>query len=295
MVQLASPTPLVWVLGRTLVDDLDDLHTARELQLQFTLAPLSGMAKPARAYNRYLAPGDTPALAFFDNLARGLADNPPPPCDRALVDSYSRAGIRAGMPVNSSVLDPAQQRGLTAGYTAGIDYVETTTRSRRASPWAVNARVGRFGTDYVVRAATAAKGLGGLAADEALYAVADYDAGHAPLTGSHRYLLSFDAGGLPPCDAFWSVSLYGEDRFFVANPIARHAIGDRTRGLQRGSGGSLQILIQHDPPADGTSNWLPAPAGRFYLILRMYHPQEAAQAGHYRIPPVTRLADRQPA
>ena len=84
---------------------------------------------------------------------------------------FARAfAAKIGMPVNSSVLDPAQQRGLTAGYTAGVDYVETTTRSRRASPWAVNTKVGRFGTDYVVRAATAAKGLGGLAADEALYA-----------------------------------------------------------------------------------------------------------------------------
>ncbi len=128
-----------------------------------------------------------------------------------------------------------------------------------------------------------------MAAQEALYAMADFDAAREPLDGRHRYRLSFAPGQLPPCDAFWSVSLYGPDRFFVANAIGRHAIGDRTAGLRYGPDGSLDILVQHEQPADGPSNWLPAPAGPFYLILRMYYPRDELLSRGYRIPPVQRL------
>ncbi len=63
--------------------------------------------------------------------------------------------------------------------------------------------------------------------------------------------------------------------------MRRHAIGDRTPGLKRGADGSLELVLSHARP-DDTANWLPAPAGRFYLILRMYHPQEGVQS--WRIP-----------
>jgi hypothetical protein len=37
---------------------------------------------------------------------------------------------------------------------------------------------------------------------------------------------------------------------------------------------------------------LPAPAGRFYLILRLYHPREAILSKAYTIPPVERIDER---
>jgi hypothetical protein len=235
-------------------------------------------------YGRYRASDDP--LDFFDNLARGLAENPPPLADAGLVASFSGAGIRPGMPVRTDLLDETTIRGLQRGYQAAMNLIESRTCSRRKGAWGINDRLGRFGTDYLARAATAAKGMGGLAADEALYAMADYDSSREALHGGRNYVLHFDAGQLPPCDAFWSVSLYGEDRFFVANPIDRHALGDRSRGLSFNADGSLDILIQHERPEHQVSNWLPAPAGPFYLILRLYHPRtEALQAG-YRIPPI---------
>ena len=141
----------------------------------------------------------------------------------------------------------------------------------------------------MVRAAAAMKGLGGLAPDEAVYAMSDYDADGERLEGRHRYVLRFAAHELPPAAAFWSVSLYGEDFYFVANPIRRYAIGDRTKGLAPEADGSLTIDIQHELPARGQSNWLPAPPGRFYLILRMYHPTEEVLTRRYRIPAVRRV------
>ncbi|HMN81508.1 MAG TPA: DUF1254 domain-containing protein [Burkholderiaceae bacterium] len=295
--QVRCATPLVWILGRVLVEDAANLMQARALQQRFTLSawmaggPASaGSAtahhSTAHPYTAWQA-GDDP-LDFFDNLARGLAQNPPPDSERGLVASFAAAGLRPGAPVTTQSLEPAVAEGLRSGFATGAAIVEAHTRSRQANPWGINYRLGRFDTDYLSRACTAAKGLGGVAADEALYAMADFDAAREPLDGRHRYRLSFAPGELPPCDAFWSVSLYGPDRFFVANPIGRHAIGDRTAGLRYGPDGSLDILVQHEQPADGPSNWLPAPAGPFYLILRMYYPRDELLSRGYRVPPVQR-------
>ena len=100
--------------------------------------------------------------------------------------------------------------------------------------------------------------------------------------------MQFEAGELPPVDAFWSVTLYDSDRFLYGNEIQRHSIGDRTPGLHHAADGSLRLEIGHQRPAD-TRNWLPAPAGRFYLILRMYHPREGFR--DWRIPELQPLKD----
>ena len=98
--------------------------------------------------------------------------------------------------------------------------------------------------------------------------------GHKTLTGAARYVLHFDKGQLPPAKAFWSLSLYGADQFFVANPLNRYAIGDRDK-LVFNPDGSLDIHVQHESPGkDKEANWLPAPAGKFVLMLRMYWPKD---------------------
>ena len=109
-----------------------------------------------------------------------------------------------------------------------------------------------------------------------------------PLDGSRRYVMRFEADDMPPADAFWSVTLYDSDRFLYPNEIRRHAVGDRTPGLQRAADGSLTLELNHARPAD-TANWLPAPAGRFYLILRMYYPRDGVQS--WRIPELRPLQD----
>ena len=74
--------------------------------------------------------------------------------------------------------------------------------------------------------------------------------------------------------------------FLVTNAENRYAIGDRTPNLQRNADGSLDIYIQADPPAGHESNWLPAPAGRFTLITRIYLPEQSVLDGSYRLPAV---------
>ena len=68
--------------------------------------------------------------------------------------------------------------------------------------------------------------------------------------------------------------MYNAEFFFVENPINRYSISAR-QDLKHNSDGSVDLYIQNQSPGkDKESNWLPAPAGKFVLMLRMYWPSE---------------------
>lgn len=118
------------------------------------------------------------------------------------------------------------------------------------------------------------------------------DNGNALYDGNRMWRIRFDAGKLPPVNAFWSLTMYartdGGQSFFVQNPLNRYAIGDRTAGLATNADGSLDIFMSHaDPGGARTANWLPAPAGPFTLTLRAYLPKLPLLNGDYRLPPMT--------
>ncbi len=121
------------------------------------------------------------------------------------------------------------------------------------------------------------------------YAMVDQDADGHQLNGSSRYQLRF--GKTPPVGAFWSVTMYDTPNFYlVDDPIGRYSIGDGTAGLHYAEDGSLTIFLQTEPPAtpEERANWLPAPAGDFRPILRMYEPRPSVFDGGYQLPPITR-------
>lgn len=291
------PTTLVWLIGRILAGDEADWPAARALQAEIRLAPAPGTptGRRPRGVDAWEgAPVDTMAACFeqgqpaaqvaplfFANLCRALADAPGRTEDQGLVAWFGQAGLVAGAQLAWDGIDAPLRAGLVEGFAEGVALVAAAARSRRARPWVLAARAGRYGNDYLTRALTAYIGLGALATDEALYGAGHFDAEHAPLDGRRRYSLRFAADEMPPADAFWSVTLYDADRFLYRNAARRHSIGDRTPGLHREPDGSLQIDFSHAPPAR-TTNWLPTPAGPFYLILRLYHPREGVRS--WRIP-----------
>ena len=279
-IALKCPTDLVMILARTLVVDDADVPAARALQQQITLTPTGRSELPPSV----VAYDGTSPLAFFADLGRGIADNPPPETERGLVASFEQGGILA------PTSHPAVVSGLQRAHDIGRAVVVARTNSRGKRAWGINYKVGNYGFDYVGRSALAVKGLAGLTEDEAIYAQADFDAEGERLHGRKDYVLSFGADELPPVDAFWSVSLYGADYYFQDNAIGRYAIGDRTPGLTYAADGSLDIRVGHRQPDEGASNWLPAPDGPFYLILRMYYPRQSVRERQYRIPPLRALA-----
>jgi hypothetical protein len=203
--------------------------------------------------------------------------------------SFASLGIGSGKHPSTTVHDPRRLAALTAGIGQGDARIiaAATQPSTTSNGWSYSLNVGTYDHNALLRALVAQVGWGANIPAEAVYAHATTDIAGAPLTGARNYVLHFPSGGLPPVNAFWSVTLYGPDHFFVANPINRYAIGDRTAGLQYGADGSLDVSIQHDPPPGHESNWLPAPAGPFYLSMRLYLPKPPVLQGQYRYPTLT--------
>lgn len=300
--KIRSPTPDVWVLGRTLVTGPADVGAVRALQARYTVFGLSALGTPAEPRSSVVltrAPSFAPAppprgLAFLDELGQALRLDPPPPRDAALLRVLAQAGIGAGR-VPSRTTEPALRSAWKAGLADGARrlarYVERLKRDSalRHRGWLLlGPRAGRFGTEYLLRAAAATQGLGVNVPREALYPTATTDSAGRPLSGAHRYVVHFAAGQLPPVSAFWSLTLYGPDLFFYPNRLGRYALGDRSR-LRTGRDGSLSIAISHSAPPS-TTNWLPAPTGRFELALRLYEPRRSVLVGRWPLPRIERVA-----
>jgi hypothetical protein len=289
--RVAATTPRVFVMARTLVLGDADLRNALAVQSQYAIAALG--TYPASAVRAELtikpfklAPMNLAArgAGFFDELGDALRVNPPLPDDRIAPARFAKLGIGPGLhPSKSGNRELVAL--LAAAVPAAIGQIRKADYSTDVNGWRVNYKVTNVVSDPLLRASINQFGPGTHIAREALYFSALSGPDGLPLSGARRYAVRFPAGGLPPVDAFWSLTLYGPDFLLVENPMKRYAIGDRTAGLQRGADGSLELTIQHEAPAD-RANWLPAPAGPFQLVLRTYQPRTAIFDGSYRLPPL---------
>jgi hypothetical protein len=125
-----------------------------------------------------------------------------------------------------------------------------------------------------MRALITAIGLGANRPQDAVYPTSKADAEGHKYNGANKYVMRFPKGHLPPAEGFWSLTMYDDKYFFVNNPLNRYSISAR-QNLQTNPDGSTDLYIQKDSPGkDKESNWLPAPAGDFILMLRMYWPNE---------------------
>ncbi len=133
-------------------------------------------------------------------------------------------------------------------------------------------------------------GLYGNSAAEALYPAYFVDADGSPLDASaNRYTMAFAEGQLPPVMAFWSLTMYdGRTQLFIDNPLDRYLLSSSMMDqLRMGEDGSLTLYIQKESPGKNhESNWLPAPDGPFYMVLRLYGPSPEALDGAWTPPPV---------
>lgn len=123
---------------------------------------------------------------------------------------------------------------------------------------------------------------------EAMYWTASVDGAGHDLSGGHEYIMSFPLGGLPPNNAFWSLTMGDAKNRFVENSIHRYSVSDRS-GLVPNADGSVDVYIQNTAPPGRESNWLPAPPGKFILWLRVYMPGEAILDGKYNVPPIVEV------
>jgi hypothetical protein len=167
--------------------------------------------------------------------------------------------------------------------SAQVNAMQTTVNG-----WSITMTCGRATNSILVRAGCAQAFPMVNLPQEAVYWTATVDGAGQPLTGAHDYVLHFPAGGLPPNDAFWSLTMTIAPGYLVSNPINRYSLGDRS-GLVPNADGSVDIFIQRASPVGHETNWLPSPGGTFKLWLRVYQPAPAILTGAYQVPPVVEV------
>ena len=171
---------------------------------------------------------------------------------------------------------------ILAVLTAGV---LMSTKVTAVNGWITIIGCGVPGNGALLRAACAEVLPAVNVPQEAVYWRTTRDGARRKLSGQHDYILHFEPGGLPPNNAFWSLTMGDARNHFVPNPINRYSLGDRS-GLVPNADGSVDIYIQNTAPAGHESNWLPAPADDFTLWLRAYLPGATIVDGEYQVPPV---------
>lgn len=189
-------------------------------------------------------------------------------------------------PVGSDLL-----QGFLLGFGLAIITAHLTAKikGKKVNGWITMFGCGEAGNGMLIRAACTLAFPGPVnTPKEAMYWTTSEDSERHGLSGNHSYVMRFPAGGLPPNNAFWSLTMGDSDNRFVANPINRYSVSDRS-GLVPNDDGSVDIYIQKTSPDGRESNWLPAPSGQFILWLRVYLPEQMILDGKYIVPPVVEV------
>ncbi|MFO0828971.1 MAG: DUF1254 domain-containing protein [Phycisphaerales bacterium] len=304
--EFKSPTGIVWILGRIYCDgSANDYAAVHKLQDAMSLTPLSSFGKDYKP-----APGKVDAsidmktavrdqvnhldaAAYFNMLAQLMAQNPPSAADAPMVAKLARLGIIPGQPFVADRLG-AGAAALAKVPSAGVEQImgSFAHAGTNENGWIFTTKTGEYGTGYLDRALITAIGLGANRPQDAVYPTSENDASGKPYDGSKKYTMHFAKGQMPPVRGFWSLTMYDANYFFVDNPLNRYTLSSRSQ-FKTNADGSVDLLIQHaDPGADKQANWLPAPAGKFILMLRLYWPDEKAPSlldGSWKIPAVVEV------
>jgi hypothetical protein len=303
MTELKSPTAIVWLLGRIYcIGTPEDYAAVHAAQDQFKLQPLSTWGKD------YAPPASTvdPAIdmktavrdqvnrlttaEYFSLLADLMKRNPPTPADAPALARFKRIGLDPGKSFDGKSLDSRWGARLPQ---LSYDRIMLQLASlKRENGWLFTTKTGVYGIEYLQRALITAIGLGANRPQDAVYPMSQRSSLLEPYDGAHKYALRFGKGQLPPVKGFWSLTMYDEQMFFVANPINRYSMSLRANPKFEPDG-SMVIIIQNESPgSDKEANWLPAPKGKFHLMLRLYWPDENDPSildGSWVIPQVERI------
>ena len=287
--RLKAPTNMVWILGRTYCSGTpEDYKSVHLLQDKYKLVPLSAYGKDYTPPKGTVDPSvdtKTPVreqvnrmdgIAFFTLLAKLMKDNPPADEDGPMVKKLNKLGIVPGEAFDLDNVSPAVAIALNRSVKPGQQQIVSGMKKagKFINGWVYPVPGGLYGTDYLQRATIAYFGLGCNRTADAVYPTSEADEEGRPYEGTNRYTMTFAKGQLPPVNAFWSLTMYDADYFFVANPLNRFTLSTRDK-LQENADGSVTLHIQHESPGkDKESNWLPAPKGRFVLMMRLYWPKE---------------------
>jgi hypothetical protein len=302
--RIDAPTPYVWIIGRTKTDGPADYDAVHKIQAGYKITPLSQWGKEPVAPEVEIDPSmdmKTPpkvqvdtmkAGPFFAYAAELLKLHPPHITDQPIIARLKRIGFEVGKSFDLDNADPAVQKGLASAPEAAQKLMawKMPTLARVTNGWGMNTdTMGVYGNYYLKRALVTQLGLGANLPEDAIYPLNLADDTGKPLDGASNYVIHFDKNDIPPVEAFWSVTLYDNDGFQVANPLNRFAVSS-WMPFKYNPDGSLDLYFQNESPgADKEANWLPAPKGPFNLTMRLYAPKADALTGKWNPPPVMKV------
>ncbi|MDL2208207.1 DUF1214 domain-containing protein [Parabacteroides sp. OttesenSCG-928-O15] len=282
----------IGILTRTGAEGPEDLENVQKIQAGYQLMPLhayQGKAAPKEAAPIDWIPfvaGEENSIEAFRYVNFMLQYILPNELDKAALDNMAKLGIKAGMPWDTSKFTKEAKEAMTAGIADAI-HTLNTTQARSGDLF--NTREA-LKTNYIFRALGVQVGIFGNYATQAVYLSINKDADGNPVnTATSSYRLTFRPEQIPPAEYFWSITMYSlPNRLLVANPIDRYSIGSRSQQLQTNPDGSIDVYISKDSPGAALeSNWLPAPDGEPFIIMRVYGPGESVLNGTYQLPPLT--------
>jgi hypothetical protein len=304
---IRSTTQFAFAIFRTQLFSADDMPNVVAVQRGYRTEPLSTFARtapppPAPEIRWPRVNAEIAKHHFFDVLAFALQFNQPQPNEAAIRAQIATIGIDGrGTPMPQSFLDRME---LLAAAFEGNRKVEAAVAAAgvRMSGWNVSPIPGSpeaYDGDWLLRAVVAKAGIYGNSTEEATYPFTRTTATGETLDGSKgRYSLTFGPNQLPPVNAFWSVTMYhGGNQLLVQNPIDRYLINSpMLQGMRRNPDGGVTIHIQKDDPGEALrANWLPAPDGPIYMVMRLYWPKTEAPSllpighGAWQPPGITRV------
>lgn len=298
--EIKSPSEFVIVAGRTAVnaEDPNDSEKAIALQKQYEIGPIHNFYPDFKVSE--VKPIDFPALLptdldneeFFSKLNFLMQYNKFTEDEQKIIDGYQKIGIKAGEPYRFYTDNPEFQQAIKEGIKIGKARVDSIANNmgRKVNGWDLTSTGEYFGKDYTLRTGWAKRAIYVNSPSEAYYPSISVDEKGAQLIGANIYSITFPADNLPPAKYFWSLTMYHNDtKLMVDNELKRYSIGDRTKGLNYNNDGSLTLYFSNSEPKEGKSNWLPAPEGEFYMLMRLYGPSNEVLDNKWTPPVIQRI------
>lgn len=303
---IRSETEFAFVLYRTQLFDSADLDKVKEVQAGYKVETLSQYlgtpapkAAPAIEFVKPLSSEEQrSSLEFFRVLNFILQFCPTHPSERELRRRFARIGIGPGQPFAVDALTPERKKALHDGmadaWKAFAEFKTTQLDTgKRTSAEGFGTRA-FLKNDYMLRMASAALGIYGNSAEEALYPFHYNDSSGRALNGKDaKYVWTIDPKYPPPVHSFWSLTVYELPQSLLsANSINRYLVNSpMLPGLKRDPDGMITLYLQHESPGpEREANWLPVPAGPFWVTMRLYWPKAEALDGRWKQPAIIRVA-----
>lgn len=303
-----SGTDFSLVIFRTQLFGDTDMPGVEKVQAGYKAQPLSAhLGTPApdapAAVDFPVFSKEKIAENFFDYLDFALQFAPALPNELFIREQLALIGVGPGKSFDFKDLSEEVKAEVLLGLAEGKKKVDASVAKSGAeiNGWRVTSSFGDaafYHGDWLRRAGAAQAGIYGNDAEEAMYPMTRWDGTGAALDGAkHSYTITFPKDGLPPVNAFWSITMYdGKTQLLIENPINRYLINTpMLPAMKTNADGTLTIHISHDSPgAELESNWLPAPDGPIYLVMRLYWPRVEAPSilppgkGSWKPPAVVR-------